>query len=76
MLELFLKNETFGSYKDLEIEMRLNNLETIEIIETKYCFVKVEGFRRLTYKEIKSLAELDQLEKIKYQSILKKNSFN
>lgn len=76
MLELVLKNETFGSYKDLEIEMRLNNLETIEIIETKYCFVKVEDFRRLTYKEIKSLAEFDQLEKIKYQSILKKNSFN
>lgn len=75
MLELILINDTFGSYKDLEIEMRLNNLQDIEILETKYCFKHVEDYRKLSYKDILELSLVDSLEKIKYQQILKK-SFN
>lgn len=72
MLELILQSEIWGSYKDLEIEMRLNNLKEVEILETRYCFKKIEGYRKLSYKDVGLLARMNELEKIKNQSLLTK----
>lgn len=58
MLEIITNVAVFGNWKDCYMYMKDENMQSIQVIKTRYCFKDVLGENNYTIKEVAQMAEV------------------